>query len=326
MDRRKFIGSVAGGVLAVPLAIRAQTMKPIRRIGVLSPGPPLPPAQYQGVWAPLRELGWIEGQNLIFERRWAEGRPERLGPLAEELVRLNVEIIATIGTDATLAAKNATTSIPIVMLSAGDPVGTGLVASLAHPGGNVTGISVIAPEMEAKRLALLRELVPGAQRVGVLVDPTTAISGFSREDSERAYQSFGMQPIFVEVASPEGLEDAVAEVVRRRGQALVVHDDILFSRNRVTVMSAALRFRLPAAVEGRNMLEAGGLISYETDVADQLKQFATFVDRVLRGAKPADLPIEQPTRFKLMINLKTAKALGITIPQSLLLRADEVIQ
>lgn len=326
IGRRRFIGTVAGGLFLAPFAAITQTLRAVRRIGVLSPGPTLPPAEYQGVWAPLRELGWIEGQNVVFERRWAEGRLERLLPLAQELVRLNVEIITTIGADATVAAKSATTSIPIVMLSTGDPVGSGLVAGLAHPGGNVTGISMVSPELDAKRVALLRELVPGLQRVGVLVDPTTAIAGFSRKESEQTIRSLGMQPIVVEVSSFDGVEEAIAEVVRRQGQALVVHDDVLFSRNQVKVMSAVLSHRLPAAVEGRGMLEAGGLISYENDRADQIRRFAILVDKVLRGAKPADLPIEQPTRFKLMINLKTAKTLGITVPQSLQLRADEVIQ
>jgi putative tryptophan/tyrosine transport system substrate-binding protein len=326
IGRRRFIGTVAGGLFLAPFAAITQTLRPVRRIGVLSPGPTLPPAEYQGVWAPLRELGWIEGQNVVFERRWAEGRLERLLPLAQELVRLNVEIITTIGADATVAAKSATTSTPIVMLSTGDPVGSGLVAGLAHPGGNVTGISMVGPELDAKRVALLRELVPGLQRVGVMVDPTTAIAGFSRKESEQTIQSLGMRPIVVEVSSFDGVEEAIAEVVRRQGQALVVHDDVLFIRNQVKVMSAVLSHRLPAAVEGRGMLEAGGLISYENDRADQIRRFAILVDKVLRGAKPADLPIEQPTRFKLMINLKTAKTLGITVPQSLLLRADEVIQ
>ena len=326
MDRRTFIGSIVGCALAGPHAVRAQTARTVRRIGVLSPGPTLPPAEYQGVWAPLRELGWIEGQNLVFERRWAEGRHERLAPLAQELVRLNVDIITTIGTDATVAAKNATMSIPIVMLSTGDPVGSGLVASLAHPGGNITGISMVAPELDSKRVALLRELVPSLERVGVLVDPTTAIAGFSRKESEQAIRSLAMRPIVVEVSSIDSVEEAIAEVVRRQGQAVIVHDDVLFIRNPVKVMSAVLSHRLPAAVEGRGMLEAGGLISYENDRADQIKRFAILVDRILRGAKPAELPIEQPTRFKLMINLKTAKALGIAVPQSLQLRADEVIQ
>lgn len=324
--RRKFIGTVAGVAFLAPFAAMTQTVRSVRRIGVLSPGPTLPAAEYQGVWAPLRELGWIEGQNVVFERRWAEGRPEQLLPLAQELVRLNVEIITTIGADSTIAAHNATTSIPIIMLSTGDPVGSGVVAGLARPGGNVTGISMLGPELDAKRVALLRELLPGLQRVGVLVDPTTAIASFSRKESEQTIRSLGMQPVVIEVSSVDGVEEAIAEIVRRQGQALVVHDDVLFARNQVTVMSAVLSHRLPAAVEGRGMLEAGGLISFENDRAEQIKRFAMLVDKVLRGAKPADLPIEQPTRFKLVINLKTARALGITVPQPLLLRADEVIQ
>jgi putative tryptophan/tyrosine transport system substrate-binding protein len=326
MGRRRFIGAVAGSIFLAPIVATTQIMKRVRRIGVLSPGPTLSPAEYQGVWAPLRELGWIEGQNVVFERRWAEGRPERLLPLAQELVRLNVEIITTIGAESTIAAQSATTSIPIVMLSTGDPVASGLVAGLSHPGGNVTGISMVAPELDAKRVTLLRELVPGLQRVGVLVNPPTAIAGFSRAETEKAIRSLGMQPLVMEVSSFDGVDEAIAEVVGRQGQALVVHDDVLFSRNQLAVMSAVLSHRLPAAVEGRGMLEAGGLISYENDRADQVRRFAIFVDKVLRGAKPADLPIEQPTRFKLMINLRTARTLGITVPETLLVLADEVIQ
>ncbi len=326
MLRRHFGRNMVLALAIGPLLARAQGTRTVRRIGVLSPGPTLLPSQYQGVWAPLRDLGWVEGQTLIFERRWAEGRPERLRPLAEELVRLHVEMIVTIGTDATIAARNATASIPIVMLSAADPVGAGLAASLAHPGGNITGISMVGPEMEVKRLALLRELVPNAQRVGVLVDPKTAVSGYSRTAIKAAYQSLGVQPIFIEVNSPDQFDYAVAEVVRRGGQALIVHRDVLFSQNRNEIMNAVSKYRLPAAVEDEGMLERGGLMSYAIDEIDQLKRFAGFVDRILRGASPADLPIEQPTKFEFRINLRTAKALGLTVPSSVLIRADKVIQ
>jgi putative ABC transport system substrate-binding protein len=326
INRRNFILCGSLGLWVAPLVARAQPTKTVRRIGVLSPGPALSPAQYQGVWTPLRELGWVEGQNLAFERRWADGKPERLRPLADELVRFQVELIVTIGTDATVAARNATASVPIVMLSAADPVGAGLVVSLARPGGNVTGISMTGPEVETKRLALLRELLPRVQQVGVLVDPTTAVSGYSRNESEAAYRSLGLRPIFVEVTLSGGVLDAVAQVARRGGEALVVHRDVLFLLNGVKIMDAAMTYRLPAVVEDRSMLEAGGLMSYVIDEDDQLKRFATFVDRILRGAKPSDLPVEQPTKFELGINLKTAKALGLVVPQSLLLRADELIQ
>ena len=326
IGRRRFIERLTVGALFAPLALRAQPATRVRRIGVLSPGPTLSPEQYRGVWAPLRELGWVEGENLAFERRWANGRPERLRALAEELVRASVDIVVTIGTDATVAAKDATKAIPIVMLSSSDPVGGGIVASLAHPGGNVTGLSMVAPDLDAKRLSLLHELLPRARRIGVLVDPSTSIAGFSREETERAFHSLGLDPVFVYISSSDKLEEAVGEVAQRGGQALVVHDDVLFRLNSDRVLRAALLHGLPAAVGGGSALDAGGVLAYEVDEADLVARLATFVDRILRGAKPADLPVEQPTKFRLTINLKTAKALGIAVPQSLRLRADEVIQ
>ena len=274
----------------------------------------------------MRELGWVEGQNLIVERRYANGRVELLQPFAEELVRLKVEIIVTGGTAATLAAKNATTTIPIVFTAAGDPVHTGLVASLSRPGGNITGYSIISPEIDAKRLDLLRELLPGLQRVGVLQNSTNPYYRAVRKEFEQACRSLGLQPIIIEVATAGELESAIAELAGRRAQALFVQGDGLFDDNRVPLMSAALRYALPTLAVGKKMLEAGALVSYAATDAEQIQRYAAFVDRILRGAKPADLPIEQPTKFELVINLKTAKALGLTIPQSLLLRADEVIQ
>jgi putative ABC transport system substrate-binding protein len=274
----------------------------------------------------LRDLGWREGENLLFERRWAEGKPERLEPLARELVQLRVEIIVTIGTDATIAARDATITIPIIMLSAADPVGAGLVATLSHPGGNVTGISMIGPELEAKRVALLREIVPNAVRVGILVNPATAVSGYSRTVSEAALRPLGVQAIFVDVKSADEFEKSVDLAAQRGAQALVVHRDVLFALNHVKLMNAILRHRLPAIVEDRAMLDAGGLFAYSIDEDDQLKRFSSFIDRVLRGAKPADLPVEQPTKFMLAVNLRTAAALGLIVPPSVLLRADEVVR
>ena len=326
MDRRGFIRGVADGLLVAPLVTRAQKPKTVRRIGVLSYSTRPTPAQLQETYAPLRELGWVEGQNLIVERRYANGRVELLQPFAEELVRLKVEIIVTGGTAATLAAKNATTTIPIVFTAAGDPVHTGLVASLSRPGGNITGYSIISPEIDAKRLDLLRELLPGLQRVGVLQNSTNPYYRAVRKEFEQACRSLGLQPIIIEVATAGELESAIAELAGRRAQALFVQGDVLFEDNRVPLMSAALRYALPTLAVGKKMLEAGALVSYAATDAEQIQRYAPFVDRILRGAKPADLPIEQPTKFELVINLKTAKALGLTIPQSLLVRADEVIQ
>jgi putative ABC transport system substrate-binding protein len=326
MDRRTFMVEIGASLLWTSLATAAQPSLAVRRIGVLSPGPPLTPAQLREAWQPLRDIGWIEGENLIFERRWANGNADLLRPLAEELVRLNVELIATIGMPATLAAKNATARIPIVMLSAGDPVGSGLVASLARPGGNVTGYSTLAPELAYKRIALLREVAPTTQRVGLLFNPTNYLWDFSREQNERACKSFGLEPIFIEATSAEQLKAAMEELARRRGQGLVVGDDELFYQHRFMITSAAVAHRWPSSVAGRGMLEAGGLMSYDAILADQLVRMVTYIDRILRGAKPAELPIEQPTRFRMMFNLKTANALGVVIPQSLLLRADDVIR
>jgi putative tryptophan/tyrosine transport system substrate-binding protein len=326
MDRRTFIRAVAAAMIAAPLAASAQTTTTVRRIGVLWPGARPTPARFQHMYAPLSELGWVEGQNLLIERRYTNGRAELLRPLAEELVRLNVEIIVTSGTDATLAAKNATTSIPIVMYTAGDPVRAGLVASLARPGGNITGFSMVGPEIDAKSLTVLRELLPGLQRVGVLENSTNPYYRAVRKEFEQACRSLGIQPIIIEVATAGELENAIAELARRRAQALFEGGDNLFHANRDLIMSAALRYALPTIGGNREMLEAGALVFYAPNKAEQNQRYAAFVDRILRGAKPADLPIEQPTKFDLGINLKTAKALGITVPQSFWQRADVVIQ
>jgi ABC-type uncharacterized transport system substrate-binding protein len=305
---------------------RAQTATTVRRIGVLAPAEPEPEADIQAEYAALRARGWVVGQNLLVERRYAYGRAELLPLLAEELVRLRVEIIATSGTSATLAAKNATTTIPIIIHAAGDPVRSGLVASLARPGGNITGYSIVAPELDAKRLALLRELLPGLQRVGVLELSTNAYYRTARNEFEQACRSLGLQPIIIEVAASGELENAIVELARRRAQALFVQVDDLFYDNRVPIMNAALRYALPTLSVGRDMVEAGALVSYAATDAENEERYAAFVDRILRGAKPADLPIEQPTKFELVINLKTAKALGITVPQSLRLRANALIE
>jgi putative ABC transport system substrate-binding protein len=326
MDRRRFIGIISSSLLGAPLNARAQPATRVRRIGVLSYSTQPTPAELREMWAPLREFGWIEGRNLIIERRYANGSAELLRSFAEELVRLEVEVIVTNGTIATVAAKNTTMSIPIVMFSSGDPVRAGLVASLARPGSNVTGFSIMAPDLDAKLLALLHELLPDAQRVGVLVNTTNPVSSVRLKETEHVYSSLGLQPVFIDVASPNDLENAVAEVTRRRGQALVVVADSLFLSYKGAIMRAALRFALPTVVEGRELLEADGLLSYDVSAPEQYRRVAALLDKILRGAKPADLPIEQPTRFTLLVNLKTARTLGITVPQSLLVRADEVVQ
>ena len=327
MNRRGALAMLGGTLfLAQTVGTKAEAAKSVRHIGSLGLGSMPNPAYLQQMWGPTRELGWIEGQNLIVDRRYAGGNAELLRPIAEELVRLNVELIVTNGTDAALAAKSVTTRIPIVMFSVGDPVRSGLVASLGRPGGNITGYSIVAPELDAKRLTLLRELLPMTQRVAVLVNPANSYSKITREELERVCRSFRMQPIFVGAAETNELANAVAEASRRRAEALIVTAENVFWSNRVLLMRTALEHRLPTIVGDREILEAGGLLSLAHDAAEQYRALAYFLDRILRGAKPADLPVQQPTKLLLSLNLKTAKALGITIPQSLRARADEVIE
>ena len=326
MDRRRFIGTVAAGIMGAPLAASAQTTTSVRRIGFLSSGARPTQEELENETAPLRELGWIDGRNLLVERRYANGKAELLQSLAEELVRQKVELIVTFGTNATLAARNATATIPIVIKSAGDPTRSGLVASLARPGGNITGYSIISPELNVKRLTLLRELFPAMQKVAWLENSTNPYFRAARTDLEQACRSLAIQPIFVQVAGAGELPGAVAYAARQRAHALLVPIDTLFYENRAEIMRAALKHALPTMAQRRTVQEDGALISYDPTDAEENSRNAAFIDRILHGARPADLPIEQPTRFELIINLKTAKDLGITIPQSLLLRADQVIQ
>jgi putative ABC transport system substrate-binding protein len=326
MNRRDFVRTVVYAVVAAPLIARAQPAVNVRRIGTLSPGEPDSPAEIQQTSSVLAKRGWIERKNLVVERRYARGSPELLHPLAEELVRLRVELIVTWGTAATRAARSATNTIPIVFWSVGDPVGAGLVASLARPGGNVTGYSIASPEVDAKRVAILREWLPSLQHVGVLENSSNPYFRAARNGLEQACQLLGIQPIFVEVASAGEIAAAVAEVARRGAQGLLVPPDTLFSENQQEIMQAALRHRLPTTVSRLYVRETGALVSYAPIESDHDERAAAFIDRILRGAKPAELPVEQPTRFELIINLKTAKALGITVPPNLLARAHEVIE
>ena len=312
--------SLAGTASA---ALAQQTVK-VRRLGMLSAGT-LTRSNWAFFFETLRELGWIEGQNLLVDLRPAGGKAELVPGLAAELVELKADVIVTTGAVATLAAKNATTTIPIVSQT-GDPLRLGLVGSMSRPGGNITGISTVAPELAAKRLELLRELRPTATRVGELVDPANTYIKLIRKEDEQAYRALGMQPIFVDVADAVQLEKIIAEVARMRADALIVRADPIFTANRDQIASLALKHALPTVAEGRLFVSAGCLASYAPNYSAAGRAMATLVDKILKGARPGDLPIEQPTKFELAVNLKTAKALGITIPQALLLRADEVIQ
>jgi len=320
-----FIDAMTASMVAAPLVAIAQREAMVRRIGVLTTEAPQTQAELDYYYGPLRALGWIEGQNLLVERRYANDKVELLRSFAEELVRLRVEIIGTLGTPATLAAKNATKTIPIVIWSASDPVRTGLVASLSRPGGNITGLSLLGPEIDAKRLALLRELVPGLLRVGVL-ETANPIFRARRSDFEQACRSLGLQPMFFEVATLVDVENAITDMARRGAQALMVPGEPLFYESPVPVMAAASRYALPTVTSERKILTEGALVSLSYSEAEQSERFAWFVDKILRGAKPAELPMQQPTRFELGVNLKAARALGLTVPQSVLLRADEVIK
>jgi putative ABC transport system substrate-binding protein len=327
VDRRMFMAMIGGGLLAAPLAAQAQQPGTTARIGVLSlaSGPNPNMDIFQG----LRELGWIERQNIAVEYRWAAGREDQLPALAAELVRLKVDVIVTSTSPAALAAKQATTTIPIVMTFVADPVGSGLVASLARPGGNITGVSTLATGLVAKRLDLLKAMVSGVKRMAVLWQP--GLFGehtrrSMREETEVAARALGVQTQFIEARRPNDLERAFASMSEARSNALLVFPSPMLFEACRRIVDHAAKSRLPAVYPWREGPEAGGLASYATNFPDMYRRAATYVDRILKGAKPANLPIEEPSKFELIINLKTAKALGLTIPPSLLGRADEVIQ
>lgn len=322
MERRTFVGALAASAFAnVPRVISAQQAGP-RRIGVLTAGvlPRTTPAAFRDE---LRERGWIEGQNLVIERRGGDGYADRVPVLASELVRMNLDVIVSNGAVASVAIKNATTTIPIIATT-GDPVRLGLVSNLSHPGGNITGVSVIAPELAAKRLELIHELLPKAMLIGELVDPANTYWQRVRPDYEQAFRALRMQPLFVEVHNPGEIDKAIAQIASRRADALVVRGDPMFLSSREQIARLALQYALPTMAEEQRLVEAGILMSYGHNVSAVARIVASYIDKILRGAKVGDLPIAQPTKFDLVINGKTAKALGLTIPQSLRLRAEVI--
>ncbi len=313
---------------APPLAARAQQAGKVYRIGYLST--PTRESVEHGLEAflrKLRELGWVEGQNLIIEYRWAEGKVERLPELAAELVRLKVDLIVAPAGSAALAAKKATSSIPIVMIFPSDPVELGLVASLSRPGGNITGTTYTAgSEIFGKQLQILKEAIPHASRVAVLLNPVDLSIVTQGKQVEAAALSLHIRLQKLEARGPEEFESAFAAMARERADALLVSGSSTFLPQRTRIADLAVKGRLPTMCNFREIVEAGGLMAYAINMADFVGRAAVYVDKILRGAKPADLPIEQPTKFELVINLRTAKALGLTLPQSLLARADTVIQ
>ena len=329
MTGARFLAGI-GIVLALllpPLGAEAQQRAKTARIGFLSIS--AGPNPNMDVLPGLRELGWVEGRNLFVERRWAAGQEDQLPAMAADLVNLKMDVIVTLSTPAAMAAKQATNTIPIVITFVADPLGSGLVASLARPGGNITGVTTIAPELVAKRLELLKQVVPDAGRIAVLWDPvglTERTRRIMREETEAAGRALGVNLQFFEVRRPEGFERVFAAMVDARIGALLVSPTPMLFEARKGIVAHAAKNRLPTVYAWREAVEAGGLVSYATNFPEMYRRAAIYVDKILKGAKPGDLPIEQPTRFELVINLKTAKTLGLSIPDSLLQRADEVIR
>jgi putative ABC transport system substrate-binding protein len=332
--RRRPLGTLATFALAVallsPLAAEAQQVRKVHRVGIMfnecptpqSMLPSLPDAFFQG----LRDVGLVDGQNVALEIRCAEGRTERFSTFAAELVNLRVDVLVAVSTPGASAAKRATDTIPIVMLSVSDPVGSKLVDSLARPGGNATGLSILAPELSAKRLDLLKQALPRLSRVMVLWNSANDGMRLRFRETELAAQTLGVALQSVSVRSPDDFDAAFAAMTRDRPESLLVLADTVTTANRRRAVEFAARSRIPAIYETRLFVESGGLMSYGVNMREHYRRAAVYVDRILKGVKPGDLPIEQPTNFELVINMKTAKAIGFTIPPSLLLRANQVIE
>ena len=326
MHRRTFIGGVASGVLVTSLGSFAQQRGRVWRVGVLDTSSSMSAVQLEAFRKGLHELGYVEGENLIIEDRTADGRPERLAELAIELVRAKVDVIVPRGTPAALAAKNATAVIPIVAIEVGAPVETGLVKSLSHPSGNVTGLSSVSADLYAKRVELIKETVPGVKRIGGLVNLSNPADAAFWKQTERLGQSLGVQVQLLEVRKSLDLASSFDAASKQGLSALVVIGVALLQQYRELIVELAAKHRLPTIYPSRAFVDAGGLMSYAIDYDQLYYRAASLLDKIFKGAKPGDLPVEQPTKFELVINLKTAKALGLTIPQSVLARADEVIQ
>jgi putative ABC transport system substrate-binding protein len=326
MKRRRFI-SLLGGATAWPLVARAQEAGRVYRIGFLGNSTAaLEVNLVEPFRDGLRNLGYIEGRNILIEYRWAEGKYERFPALIAELIALKVDAIVTAGTPASLAVKMAATAIPLVMVAVGDPVATGLVASLGRPGGNITGLTSISSEMAGKRLELLREVVPKLSHIAVLWNAASPIQLIDERETRAAAKVLGVKMLSLGVRTGEEIEDALTTIVRERPGALLVLADRLFLHHRTRIMDFAAQHRLPGVHAYRELVEVGGLMSYGPSYADMHRRAATYVDKILKGAKPADLPVEAPIKFELVINHKAAKAIGLEIPPVLLARADEVIE
>ena len=329
MRRREFIKVIAGSAAAAawPVAARAQQHSTVPRIGYLfsftrAEGEHLWQACRQG----LRDLGYVEGQNIILEPRLAEGHNERLPKLAADLVQIKVDVIVAAATPASRAAKAATSTIPIVFVAVGDPVKAGLVATLARPGGNITGLSLLTSDLSGKRLSLLMETVPKVSRVGILMNPDNPISAIFLEETKLAARQLGAELQPLDARGPKEIEQAFAVAADQRVDAVIVFDDPVLWSYRAQIVALAAARKIPAVYGYRDFVDQGGLMSYGPDRPDQYRRTAIYVDKILKGAKPSDLPIEQPTKFELIVNRKTAKSLGIELPASVIVGANEVIE
>jgi ABC-type uncharacterized transport system substrate-binding protein len=327
MNGKIIIGLLTALLLTAVSLSEAQQGKKIPRIGFLGNSTEALEANLIGPFREgLRDLGYVEGKNIIIEWRWAEGKYDRFPALIGELVAQKVDIIVTAGTPASLAVKKAAPAIPLVMLAVGDPIGTGLIESLAHPGGNVTGLSAIAADLEGKRLELLREVIPGLSHVAVFWNPASPFQVISEKEVQTAARAFRMKVLSLGVQAPEQFDNAFASIRKERPGALNVLADRLFLHNRAPIMDFAVQHRLPGVHAYQELVEAGGLMSYGPSYPGMHRRAAYFVDRILKGTKPADLPVEQPAKFEMVINLKAAKQIGLTIPPNVLARADKVIR
>ena len=325
MSKKIVLFLLATMLLASANLAAAQQPKTVPRIGFLSAASPAT-SRAEAFRQGLRELGYVEGKNIVIEWRFAEGKADRLPGLAAELVRLKVDVIVTSGPAPTRAAKEATSTIPIVMAQDPDPVGTGFVASLARPGGNITGLSNLRPELSGKRLELLREVVPRLTRVAVLYNPGNPVSGPELKETELAARALGVQLQYLNVLSPKDIETVFRAASKGRADAVLVLASPFLLSHRTQIADLAAKSRLPAIYYSTEFVEDGGLMSYGVSFTDLYRRAATYVDKILKGAKPADLPVEQPTKFEFIVNLKAAKQIGLTIPPNVLARADKVIR
>jgi putative ABC transport system substrate-binding protein len=317
---------VAVVLLCVALIAEAQQPKRFPRIGFLTASPSVFPSRIEAFRQGLRELGYVEGKNIVIEWRYTEGKLDRAPALAAELVRLKVDIIVSSGPTLTNVLKEATTTIPIVMGYHTDPVGTGLVASLARPGGNITGLSVLSPELGGKRLEILKEVVPKLSRVTVLGSSTLPGNAETLRETELAAEALGVKLQFVDVLSPKDIEVAFRHTVKGRADAVLAQGSGVLNAHRTQVADLAVKSRLPGMYYAAEFVDAGGLMFYGVDFSDLHRRAATYVDKILKGAKPAELPVEQPKKFEFIVNLKAAKQIGLTIPPNVLVRADKVIK